>query len=59
MMKLVLIVFYLMLLLFASMYLFDRYYMTHVTEEERHSWYDEAAKRYGAEFIASLIEGEE
>ncbi len=59
-MKGVIIVFYLLLLLFASIYLFDRYYITKVTAEDPiPSWYDEAARRYGAEYIASLLEGEE
>lgn len=60
-MKEIIIVFYLLVIFVTSMYLFEKYYVAKKTTEEdiRHSWYDEAARRYGAEYIASILEGEE
>lgn len=60
-MKEIIIVFYLLVIFVTSMYLFEKYYVAKKTTEEvlQHSWYDEAARRYGAEYIASILEGEE
>ena len=60
-MKEIIIVFYLVVIFIVCMYLFEKYYMSKTaTKEVSHfSWYDEAARRYGAEFIASILEGEE
>tara|TARA_B100000900_G_scaffold79259_1_gene63713 strand:+ start:29 stop:220 length:192 start_codon:yes stop_codon:yes gene_type:complete len=61
-MKLAFLVLYALVIILIALYLLDKYIsnkMVSTNNEPSPSWYEEAARRYGAEYVAvKLMDGE-